>query len=250
MMPHNKSKPNPYKGALTPISASNGIVSAKENAKRLLEDAEVFFGKERYPSACALACLAIEEMSKPAIIRKILLASSSEELCRGWKLFTSHHNKAAPWIVPHLIAKNPETYEHFVETFMRQRDPVLLDSIKQISIYSGCYGNCHWSNPCDVIEKDVANGVFSSARILAFSGQASRLDSEDGLKLWQAHMQGCYSVGYVTANNKIVEFFHEAARIGLLTKQEIPANVAFDFMTTVLILSDGEALEQIRGLEN
>jgi len=65
----------------------------------------------------------------------------------GWKLFSSHHDKAAPWIVPHIIHSNPETYEQFVDAFMHQRDPVLLDSLKQLSIYCGCYGNCHWADP-------------------------------------------------------------------------------------------------------
>lgn len=242
---NNKSKASPYKGTLTAESASVGIRTAKANAKRLLDDAESLVGKERYPSACALACLSIEEISKPAIIRKILLADCPDQLLRGWKLFTSHPDKAAPWIVPHIIRSNPDTYEHFVDAFMRQRDPVLLESLKQLSIYCGCYGNCHWADPCEVIEKDQADVVLTSARILLHSGQESPVDSTIGLELWQSHMQGCFSVGYVTANNKIVEFFWRAADTGLLSERRIPPEVAFDFMTTALVLSDGEAVEQM-----
>jgi AbiV family abortive infection protein len=244
----SKSKASPYKGTLTAESASIGIATAKANAKRLLDDAEALIVKERYPSACALACLSIEEISKPAIIRKILLANSPEQVSMGWKLFSSHHDKAAPWIVPHIIHSNPETYEQFVDAFMHQRDPVLLDSLKQLSIYCGCYGNCHWADPRKVIEQDQADVVLNSARILILSGQASPVDSPGGLRLWQSHMQGCFSVGYVTANNKIVEFFYRAADTGLLPKRKIPPEVAFDFMTTALVLSDGEAAEQMRAL--
>jgi len=74
------------------------------------------------------------------------------------------------------------------------------------------------------------------------------VDSPDGLRLWQRHMKGCFSVDYVTANNKIVEFFYRAADTGLLPKRKIPQEVAFDFMTTALVLSDGEAAEQMRAL--
>jgi len=57
-------------------------------------------------------------------------------------------------------------------------------------------------------------------------------------------MKGCFSVGYVTANNKIVEFFAKATDLGLLTENRIPESVAFDFMTTALILSDSEVEEK------
>jgi AbiV family abortive infection protein len=241
-----KSKASPYRGKLTNESASIGIRTTKSNAKRLLNDAEALFEKERFPSACALACLAIEEISKPAIIRKILLAKSPEQIRRGWKIFSSHYDKAAPWIVPYIIGKNPDTYEHFVEIFMRQRNPVLLDSLKQLSIYCGCYGKCHWADPHKVIEKDQTDMVLKSARILMLSGQWSFVDSPDGLALWQSHMHNCFSIGYVTANNKIVEFFYKAADIGLIPHRKIPPEVAFDFMATALILSDGEAAEQMR----
>jgi len=244
----DKSKASPYKGPLTLESASVGIRTAKANAKRLLDDAESLFQNERYPSACALGCLAIEEISKPAIIRKIILATSPAEVRTGWRLLASHHDKAAPWIVPHIIRSSPTTYEDFVECFMRQRDPVLLDSLKQLSLYCGCYGNCHWADPSDVIKKDQAIAVLSSARILLLSGQTSPVDSPDGLKLWTNHMSGCFSIGYVTANDMIVAFFHKAAECGLLPERKIPPEVAFDFMTTVLVLSDGEAEEQRRKL--
>ena len=238
----------PYRGRLSPQSASAGISAAKTNARRLLTDAETLLRMERHPSACALAALAIEESSKPAIIRKVLLARTPEEHRKGWRLFSSHHDKAAPWVVPHIVRSRPGTFENFVEAYMRQGDPVLLDSLKQLSIYCGCYGNCHWANPSDVIERDQSELVVDTARFILLSLQLSNLDSPAGLALWQSHMEGCFSVGYVTANNKVVEFFHAAADAGLLAERRIPPDVAFDFMTTVLVLSDGEAAEQARWL--
>jgi len=87
---------------------------------------------------------------------------------------------------------------------------------------------------------------LKSARVLLLSGQWSIVDSPDGLALWQSHMHDCFSIGYVTANNRIVEFFYKAADIGLIPHRKIPLEVAFDFMATALILSDGEAVEQMR----
>ena len=241
-----KSKPEPYRGPLTPHTAATGIAAAKSNAKRLFEDAQLLLEKQRFPSACALAALSIEEISKPAFIRKLLLAESPEQVRKSWLLFASHHDKAAPWIVPSLIASQPETYEDFVEQFMRTRDPVLLDSLKQLSIYLGCYGACHWAAPVEVIATEQADAVIASARILILSGQVSELDSPAGLALWKTHMKGCFSVGYVTANDMIIQFFSKAHAAGLLEDSRIPTSVAFDFMSTALALSDGEAAEQKR----
>jgi len=133
MQVQGKSKPAPYRGRLTPKSASEGIHTAKINATRLLDDAEMLSKNARYPSACALAALAIEELSKPAIIRKIVIAETPQEVAHAWKLFSSHLEKGATWIVPQLI-KETATYEEFVERFMKNRDPLLLDSLKKISI--------------------------------------------------------------------------------------------------------------------
>ena len=241
-----KSKPKPYRGPLTADTAATGIIAAKSNAKRLFDDAQLLLEKGRFPSACALAALSIEENSKPAFIRKLLLAETTEEVRKGWLLFASHHDKAAPWIVPSLVASNPETYEDFVERFMMTRDPVLLDSLKQLSIYVGCYGSSHWAAPDAVIEREQADTVISAAKVLILSGQVSELDSPKALVLWKTHMTGCFSVGYVTANDMVIEFFSEARKAGLIEGSRIPTSVAFDFMSTVLALSDGEAAEQKR----
>ena len=237
----SKSQAPPYRGKLSAKSASAGIAMAKANAKRLLADAESLFEAKRYPSACAIACLAIEETSKPAVIRKILLADSPKQVRMGWKLFSSHRVKSTPWIVPNLISMDHDTYEDFVEDFLRHQDPVLLTSLKQLSIYCGCYGNCHWADPQDVIEKEQAETVLYSARILTLSGQTSPVDSPDGLDLWQDHMKGCFSAGYIASNNRIIQFFQRAADTALLTNSQIPKEVAFDFMTTALILGDGKS---------
>jgi len=243
MQERRKSKPDPYRGPLIPKSAAAGIMASKLNAKRLFEDAERLFQASRFPSACALAALTVEEASKSAIIRKILLAQTTEEVSRGWKMFASHHDKATPWILPHIVGESA-AFEDFVERFMRNSDPVLLDSLKQISIYCGCYGKCHWSAPTDVIEKDQAGMVLRTAKISTCGGELSDLDSEQGLSLWSNHMRGCFSVGYVTANDRVVQFLHKAHEIGLLSESRIPPTVAFDFMATVVALSDGEAEEQ------
>lgn len=75
---NEKDKPSPYRGKLTVESVSKGIYTAKKNAERLLADADILIEQKSYPSACGLAVLAIEEISKPAILRKLILAITPE----------------------------------------------------------------------------------------------------------------------------------------------------------------------------
>lgn len=239
---------NPYRGRLTTSQASIGIDRAKANAERLLTDAEHLLQTGGSPSACTLAALAIEETSKPAIIRKLLLATSPEELRRGWKLFSSHQSKAIPWIVPQIVRSRPGTVENFMKAYICHNEPALLDAVKQISIYLGCYGNCHWSQPSEVIEGELTESFIAAARLLIAGGRTSALDTDAGLELWQTHMTGCFSVGYATANNKIIDYIYAAADAGVLDERVIPMEVGFDFITTALMLADGRVEEQAQWL--
>ena len=51
-------------GRLTLDQIAEGMNAASKNAIRLVEDAQVLLAAERYPSALALAILAIEEARK------------------------------------------------------------------------------------------------------------------------------------------------------------------------------------------
>ena len=244
MIKANKSKPVLYRSYLSAESAVKGIQASKKNALRLFEDSRTLFGKKRYATACALSILAIEEATKPAIIRKIVLANSSAELKRGWQLFACHIDKINPWIIPHLI-KETKTHVDFIEQFMRKKNPILLDSIKQLSFYVGCHGKAHWSDPAIIVNESLANSVINNAAILIMSGQLTNIDTLKGIELWKEHMQGLFSTGYARANEMIIEYFKKAKTLKIFSDEnDIPKETAFDFMTTALVLGDGEAREQ------
>ena len=69
-----------YEGQLTPADAADGMNAAITNAKRLAEDANLLFGRGRYPTASSLAILSLEEQGKCAILRELLTASSDNGL--------------------------------------------------------------------------------------------------------------------------------------------------------------------------
>lgn len=234
-----KSKPFPYRGRLNPFQISEGIRGAKNNAKRLLDDANVLFEKGRFPTACSLAVLVIEELGKLPILRRMAIAETDDHWKQCWRDFSDHLAKSISWIVPYLV-KNAETPVDLFNEHTNKKDPELLNSLKQLGLYVGCYGRAHWSIPERVIEKDVASVVMRSAAILIYGSTESELDTPTALQRWSEHMKGHFLVDAVLANNLIVDFLLSARSLGIrLGSEKIPPNVAFEWMSTVIYISSG-----------
>ena len=61
------------------------MTCAKQNAKRLAEDAQLLFDAERFPSALSLAVLSLEESGKLIILRGMATAVTDQEILEHWK---------------------------------------------------------------------------------------------------------------------------------------------------------------------
>lgn len=232
-----KSKADPYRGPLSPFQIAEGIAAAKRNARRLLEDAGTLYDSGRFPSATSLAALSIEEFGKLPILRRMALATTGDDWRICWRDFANHGAKSAQWSVPFLV-KQADTPEEFFAAFGAARDPVLLDSLKQLGLYLGCYGRAHWAEPHHVIEKDQAEPVLYAARAISAGSTPSALDSSTAVQLWSESLGGCFRCTAVVANNRVVEFLETARSEGMALEGEgIPPSVAFEFMSTVLYVS-------------
>ena len=62
------STPPRFRGRLSPKQVAVGMNAAARNAARLVSDAEILLEAKRYPSAAALAVLAIEESGETSRI--------------------------------------------------------------------------------------------------------------------------------------------------------------------------------------
>ena len=98
-----------YRGRLSPRQVAEGMNAASRNAVRLLKDAEILFEAKRYPSAAALAALAIEEAGKLPILRALAVAQDGSEVKEGWKQYRSHQTKNVLWLMPLMFSVE---YEH------------------------------------------------------------------------------------------------------------------------------------------
>ena len=112
-----KDRLDQYRGRLNPQQIADGMNAAANNAKRLLADAELLMRESRYPSATALAILAIEEAGKNTILRQMATSSNDQGLKKAWKDYRSHKEKNVAFLVPQLVAQGARVIDEFRPAF-------------------------------------------------------------------------------------------------------------------------------------
>lgn len=152
-----------WRGPLTPAVAADGINAAYRNARRLLKDAEQLAATGSYPTATALAVLAIEEHGKASIIHLIVLAKNPDTRKKHWQEYTSHTAKNAAWVLLNLIKAGAKTLDDFRIIFDESSPhPFILDDFKQWGFYTDCRGRM-WSEPEKQITPEICREVLTCA---------------------------------------------------------------------------------------
>jgi AbiV family abortive infection protein len=176
-----------YKGALSPTQAADGIALARRNATRLIADAELLLESDRNPSSAALAILAIEELGKVQVIKRIVLQLDSNDLKKAWKDYRSHSAKNVMWILPQLVAEGARTMLQLrPATEIDGEHTKILDSVKQLSFYTDCFNDKpRWSDPVEAVDGALAESVIATAKIL---NQVEEITVRE-LELWVHHVR-------------------------------------------------------------
>jgi AbiV family abortive infection protein len=176
-----KSQLQPYAGRLTLEQITEGIAVAQVNADRLLDDAKVLLETGRHPSATALAILSIEERGKVVILKRLALVSDPADVKAVWREYRSHRAKNAGWIIPELVGRGARTMSAMAAGVDSNAEhTAVLDALKQVSFYTDCLGNRHWSVPKEVIDKSIAQSIVAAAEAM-WGGRAVTLRE---LELW------------------------------------------------------------------
>lgn len=166
-----RSRLDQFRGKLDPAAVAQGINAANSNARRLVKDAKLLLEAHRYPTAAAMAILAIEESGKISILRGLCVAHDSKELTREWRNYRSHTKKNASWILPQLLAAGARQLEDMRPMFDERSDhPDVLDQLKQLAFYTDCLGKGHWSEPSTAIQSGLARALVKTAEILIRAG--------------------------------------------------------------------------------
>jgi AbiV family abortive infection protein len=153
-----------YRGPLSPSQAAAGVNVAIRNSRRLMRDARLLFEAGSYPTAAAIAILAIEESGKSGIIQRILLAKSERQRKEHWSEFTNHRAKNTAWIIPNMIASGARTLDDFRGVWKNGAlHAYQLEDFKLWALYTDCRNRGYWSEPEHDITQEVAAEILTSA---------------------------------------------------------------------------------------
>ncbi len=187
------------------------------NARRLLAAAEVMFEKSDYSLATSLAILSIEESGKIPILRGLSVARNEKEISSCWKNYRSHIGKNKLWVAPYLFRKGARKLTDLKILVDDKADhPYVLEHIKQLGLYSDCLGKAHWSEPCKVIEKNMAASIIKNSR----SFLTDKLFTELEIELWIKHMGPVWGSTQELININIVKWYAEMQERGLASNIE------------------------------
>jgi AbiV family abortive infection protein len=208
----DKRKLGHYKGQLFPSQIAEGINAAIRNAKRLVEDAEIMLERNRYPSAVSLAILSIEESGKRSILRGLSLAKNDKELKEAWKDYRSHTKKNIAWIIIDMFKNGARKFDDFLPMFREDAEhPYILDQVKQISFYTDCLGNAHWSIPEEVIDENLAKMMVDLAKIFI----SHKKVTEKEIELWAKHIGTVSKKNMAWMKIALENFYSEMQECGL-----------------------------------
>jgi hypothetical protein len=119
------------------------------------------------------------------------------------------------WLMPQLIAEGARKFEDFQALFEAGADhPYILDQIKQISLYTDCLGEAHWSEPNEVIDKDLATILTQVAEILANKEEVTAKETE----LWIKHTSRIKHGTFKEQKESMLHWFAEMQELGLALK--------------------------------
>jgi AbiV family abortive infection protein len=207
-----KQRLQQHRGGLTSVQIADGINAAKRNASRLCDDASLLLERGRYPGAVALAILSIEESGKCRILRELALARDQDELLSSWREYRQHTSKNQMWLLIDSLLKGASKLSDFSDLFDPSSDhPQVLDQLKQISIYTDCLGNAHWSIPDDVVDIGLAKMLTETAKVLC---QSRKVTAEE-VELWIAYLQPAYKASMEAMENALIAWDREMRARGL-----------------------------------
>jgi len=213
----SKRRLNSYKGKLNPDQIAKGINVAIHNAHRLVEDAQILLNACRYPTAASVAVLSIEESGKVSVLRQLALAETDEEASRIWKDYRSHTKKNVLWLMPQLIIKGARQLDDFRPLFEPEAEhPYILDQVKQISFYTDCLGEAHWSEPTEVVDKELATMLVQIAKIFASKNEVTVKEIE----LWVKHIGRSKNRTLKEQKESLLHWYAEMQELELAPKEQ------------------------------
>ncbi|MGX9243417.1 AbiV family abortive infection protein [Pantoea dispersa] len=209
-------KLNQWKNTLSLEKIVQGMNAAASNAGRLLDDASALYELKRFPSSTSLAILSIEEAGKIPILRGLALVKDGAEVKSAWQSYRSHTKKNAAWTFLDAFENGSRKLTDFSKLYDDDSEhPQILDHVKQISFYTDCLGNAHWSIPDEIINEELARTIIESAKPLI----PKRAFSLKEMQIWVKFMAPAYKGDLEKNKTALKDYFRAMVSEGLLSDE-------------------------------
>jgi AbiV family abortive infection protein len=194
-----------YRGFLTCEQIATGMTAAAQNASRLAEDAGLLLQAGRFPTACSLAILSLEESGKATILRSMATANTQEEILGLWKSYRRHLDKHLLTLMPDRVVNGARRLTDFRDCVNDDTlgERATYDAVKQLGFYTDCLGNAHWSIPIEVIDEKLARSLVTTAKVLSEGKHTVTVREHE---LWVTHIQNGNTRQNLLAWAKAMEF--------------------------------------------
>ena len=212
-----------FRDSLTAEQIAEGMNRALQNASRLAEDAATLLMTARLPSSTALSILSIEESGKVALLRQMAISSDQKEWQTNWKAYRSHTKKNLLWILGDLVRQGKTKLEDFGEVAdPKSEHPDVLDNLKQLCLYTDCFGGAKWSSPSDIDLKELAPYLLKMAQVFASPKKVTAKEVE----LWRKHLLPVKNEPQASQTQAVAAWYQEMKLYGL-TDQDLERVEAF-----------------------
>lgn len=176
---------NQYSGPLDTAQIAAGMNAARQNAARLLADAELLLDAGRYPTAASIAILSIEEARKVSILRRIATCRDDTERREVWNEYRSDRSKDRHSVMPSLCGGGHlDDLRRPAEASAAHAGTIV--NLKQLGFHTDCLGDANWSQPQSTIGQQLAEQFVGIARLVA--GGCDYRHTAKEVELWSAHI--------------------------------------------------------------
>ena len=157
-----------FRGALTRAGAESGIRALHENAARLARDARLLADARRYPSAAALAAMALDEIGRIPLLVALHAVDGNSRLAELWRRFREHRHDF-PWAIFQTGA--PQRLTSDINT--------ALAFMRSIGNIVECLGPGNWAEPARLIQPGLAEELVATAELICLNPMSTR-----GITVW------------------------------------------------------------------
>lgn len=116
------------------------------------------------------------------------------------------------WLLPQFVSEGARQLDDFRKLFDKEAEHTfLLDMIKQVSFYTDCLGKAHWSEPAEVIDKNLARLLLDVAKVFIKDREITTKEVE----LWIKYMGPVRDKPYVEQKKALLNWYAELREFGL-----------------------------------